>query len=57
MIDVDNFTVWLLRDLIGALLFLLVPVSHNPCSDDLFSFYMKQHFFTTRISFLGTVGA
>jgi hypothetical protein len=48
MIDVDNFTVWLLRDLIGALLFLLVPVSHNPCSDDLFSFYMKQHFFTTK---------
>jgi hypothetical protein len=30
MIDADNFTVWLLRDLIGALLFLLVPVSHKP---------------------------
>jgi hypothetical protein len=30
IIDVDNFTDWLLRDLIGALLFLLVPVSHKP---------------------------
>jgi hypothetical protein len=30
MINVDNFTVWLPRDLIGALHFLLVPASHKP---------------------------
>jgi hypothetical protein len=55
MIDVDNFTDWLLRDLIGALLFLLVPASHKLYSNYLFSFYTKQYSFTTKTGFLRMV--